>query len=162
MNHVSLSIAPLYLRSVALVSIGALVGAFIVSTLPVVLDFTSDQYDTLNPVVREIHTRVESRTEDEVVIHMDGFKQRRGCVYVGLQASVKSESGVSERVFLRRIDRPETGDTLPLGPINMGTWRIWPTAGADRVEVHSQHVCSGRLVTALFASIALKPDKVAP
>jgi hypothetical protein len=141
-------------NAIAFTAIGFALGGLLAVFAPIVLDVMLERYDQLNPVI-DANVYVVEHNADDILVHMDGEKKRT-CIYVGLNAYVPQKNGKpGSRVYLRRVDTPETGETRPQGPLDMGLWRIWPTAGAKRVELYAQHVCSGRIVTTKMADIDL-------
>lgn len=145
----------MYANAVGLVAIGFSLGGLLAISAPLLLDSGMEKYDQLYPVISATAV-VLSETEDEVVVRMAGQK-RRSCSYIGLSAYVPSSDGApGSRVFLRKMDTPETGETRPIGALDMGIWQIWPVRGADGVEIYAQHVCSGRVVVTVVARLTRK------
>ena len=81
-----------------------------------------------------------SKEENAVVIKIEGWKIRE-CTYLGVQAFAVPQNGAKVDAFLVRLDQPATNRTKPIGKFNMGTWRVWPTVGAERMVVYAAYSC---------------------
>jgi hypothetical protein len=113
-----------------------------------------DLYDRFNPVL-VTNATIFSATPDEVLLAISGDK-RRPCEFRRpLQAFGTFAVGAPIELSIERVDKPEFGTTRPLGPFNAGLWRIWPRGSVASVQVYSTHVCSGRVVTTLYADVRL-------
>ena len=147
-----------YANAVSLVAIGVVIGLVIAALAPLATEVFWDRYDQWNPVI-EANAQVTEITPEGVTVHLTGVKHRQ-CLYVGLSALNPAHNGdIPPRVFIQRVDTPETGETRPLGPLDMGLWRLWPTQGVRHIEIYAQHVCSGRIVVTPVARVDLEKLK---
>lgn len=109
-------------------------------------------YDELRPVVVMRGVLLERRP-GEVLVEIAGEKLRP-CRYNAMHAYAV-RGGVRSDASIAREDRPVDGHTKPPGKYNIGIWRVWPVAGAERVVVYVSHTCDGRLVATNVAEIDL-------
>ncbi len=109
-------------------------------------------YDELNPVV-EMKGELLEKQGDSAFIRISGHK-RRDCRYTGLQTF-----GVDSHQEMHFVQAQYVGvgirGTLPVGAIDLGVWRLWPTVGAVAMRVYVNHDCAGRLVVTKIAEVAL-------
>ena len=113
-----------------------------------------DWYDAHNPVVRW-HGELVSQAEDFVLVRVSGEKLRE-CDYV--PASLESyavRASVRFDAREQRVDGIEGATSRPVGPANLGVWKLWPVKGADSVEMWIAHECSGRIVRSKMVDVAL-------
>lgn len=132
------------------------VGAMLGGVVAPAVQGAMDAYDRGNPVLIAKATVVESSAED-VVVHLSGEK-RRDCQYISLQAYTRAAAadGMWFEAYMRRVDKPESGVTRPLGEYaTFGLWRIWPRGQAGVVAIYAQHACGGRLVLSKLAEVML-------
>lgn len=109
-------------------------------------------YDEINPVVR-MRGEIVQRDADAVFVRIWGEK-RRACRYASLQTFGVDERGEMHFVMNQYIGSGTKG-TLPVGDVDLGIWRLWPTAGAVAVRAYAGHDCGGRLVITQIAEVAL-------
>ena len=111
-----------------------------------------DWYDDTHPVVRMSGTLVE-RTGVTATIHIKGEKLRQ-CRFVSLHAYTRKKDVTSD-AYKERLGRIEDGANKQVGQHDLGKWLIWPLDDADTVVMTVMHDCSGRLVTAHIAEVAI-------
>jgi hypothetical protein len=134
---------------------GALIGLFLSPMWSTITEVSNRQYDSLFPVVTGQARIVGRESEtDAVLLKLDGEKMR-ACKYVGIDAYNVHADGRSSDAHIARIDRPYTGNTKPVGMIDMGVWRVWPIAGAKYISIVTQHNCGGRDVLTELARVEL-------
>lgn len=138
-------------------AIGVLAGLVLVPMTDLSVTALREWHDRRNPVIVVTSASVIERTEDSITIALVGEKKRE-CWYVGVSAFSFLPNLPQRDAYIMRIDMPASGATRPLGLQDMGTWRIWPTTGARRIETWITHQCEGRLVRSLMAGIDLEGD----
>lgn len=93
-------------------------------------------------------TEVVQRYDREIIVHIVGERLRGDeCNFVGRQAYAIGDGGRMIAAETARLDIPERRTTLPVGPHDLGTWRIsarpeegaivWALYLCDDVDVRS-------------------------
>jgi hypothetical protein len=109
-------------------------------------------YDTANPVV-SFTGSIVSKSKSEVVIHIAGRKNR-ACTFVdGSFQSYAVRNGVLHSAYEQKFEAID--GSRPVGPADVGTFKIWPVEGAEAVRVFVQHDCDGRIVQTKIADVRL-------
>ena len=111
-------------------------------------------YDALWPVVT---ARVEltSRDSDSIYVHITGTKHR-DCQYLQIDSYYSTPAGILRDANETRTDLlPIDGASKPVGPFDIGAWRIFPVSGASNVQLYVEHSCAGRLVVTKIAEVTL-------
>ena len=130
-----------------------LFGVFVSSSMTDrVSELYNDWYDRTHPVVRMSGTLV-ARTGSSVTIRVKGEKLRQ-CRFVSLHVhTVKNGEYID--AYKERVGLIEDGSTKQVGKHDLGNWLIWPINDADTVTMTVLHECSGRLITAQIAEVAI-------
>jgi hypothetical protein len=109
-------------------------------------------YDKANPVV-SFQGTVVNKSNSEVVIHIAG-KKNRDCTFVdGSFQSYAVKNGVLHSAYEQKFEAID--GSRPVGPADVGTWKIWPIDGAEAVRVFVQHDCNGRIIQTKIADVRL-------
>jgi hypothetical protein len=109
-------------------------------------------YTRFNPVV-EMRGELVSAGQDYSIIHITGRKFRE-CKYISMQAFSLNQ-GIRSDAEKLKVASPDDGYSKPPGLYDLGNWRIWPTDGADTVEMYVIHDCNGYPVTTRIAEVKL-------
>ena len=111
-------------------------------------------YDALWPVVTA-HGELVSRDKDSAYLHVTGTKHR-DCQYLQIDSYYTTPAGMLRDANESRTDLlPIDGASKPVGPFDIGVWRIFPVSGASSVQLYVEHSCAGRLVVTKIAEVAL-------
>lgn len=109
-------------------------------------------YDSVNPVVR-MHGTIVGYEYDAVLIRVSGEKLRDCPVQEKSLQSYTLRNGVYFDAFESKVE----GDTSsrPVGKVDLGVWRVWPTKAGTHVIITVNHRCDGRLITSEIARVPL-------
>lgn len=141
------------LRELRLTILLAIAVTLIVSQtlVPIILDLRQ-AYINAAPVVA-VQGELINRGSNSATLHLWGEKLR-ACTYVKVNAYTLHD-GMMVDASTIRIDAPDNHATRPLGPFDMGEWRVWPVAGASKILIFVQHDCNGRVVITKIAEVDL-------
>ena len=135
------------------IAVTLVIGVFLSSSATdYALSMYRDWYDDTHPVVRMSGTLVE-RNSSTATIRIKGEKLRQ-CRFVSLHAYTRKKDVMSD-AYKERLGRIEDGANKQVGQHDLGNWTIWPLDDADTVVMTVMHDCSGRLVTAHIAEVAI-------
>ena len=111
-------------------------------------------YDALWPVVTA-HVELTSRDSDSIYVRITGTKHR-DCQYLQIDSYYSTPAGMLRDANETRTDLfPIDGASKPVGPFDIGVWRIFPVSGASNVQLYVEHSCAGRLVVTKIADVTL-------
>lgn len=111
-------------------------------------------YDAMFPVVTA-HGELTSRDSDSIYVHITGTKHR-DCQYLQIDSYYSTPAGMLWDANETRTDLlPIDGASKPVGPFDIGVWRIFPVSGASSVQLYVEHSCAGRLVVTKIADVTL-------
>jgi len=144
----------LWKAHVTAIILGVLLGLLLGPLFGVVSESVYGAYDEAYPVV-EMHGDVQSTTVHDVVLHISGEK-KRGCQPMRITAYTRDKNGNLQDANIQKLGVAERGLSRPLGPVDLGLWRIWPRDGADGVMVFVTHQCAGRSVITKVADVVLQ------
>lgn len=132
-------------------TMGAFLFVILASEIGDIKNSIYKKYDELYPVVTMTGDIVK-KEPGTVTLAIQGEKHR-ACNYVRIQAYTKRPDGSLQDAYIRREDRPESGDTKPPGKYDIGHWKVWPIDNSNRVVVYVQHNCNDRIVYTKIADI---------
>lgn len=94
---------------------------------------------------------------DFVLIHVWGEKLQDCAVIHGSLETYSLHKGIRFGAQEQR----ESGDisSRPVGKADLGVWKVWPVAGAQRVEMWVSHSCRGYVVRSKIANVSLEETK---
>ena len=138
----------------ASISLGVLFGLIAVPLGMLFYESLQDLYERAFPVVVGVGV-LEVQTKEELVVHLTANK-RRDCKFMRVNAYGIDLAGQLELLNLVRVDGPPAGATHPVGNLDLGHWKIWPTSDAVRVMVNVQHLCGSRIVVTTLSNLPLK------
>jgi len=138
----------------ASISLGVVFGLLVVPLSVIIYNSIQDLYERAFPVVVGSGVLV-SQTKEEIVVHLKEDK-RRDCKFMRINAYGIDADKQLELLNIDRVDGPPIGATHPVGDIDLGAWRIWPSNDAVQVMINVQHLCGARIVVTTIANVALK------
>lgn len=109
-------------------------------------------YDSVNPVVN-YKSEIISREDNAILIHVWGEKLRDCQAVSGSHQSYTIRNGVYHDAFEERV--VGSPSSRPVGKVDLGVWRVWPTKAGTHVVMTINHRCDGRLITSEIARVAL-------
>lgn len=134
------------------ITVGALIGLMVSPASNLLTNTAYEVYDRISPVVTA-DVALLAKQPEHIDISLRGQKNRQ-CAYMDMSAYMHYEGGTFD-ARIDRIDKPATGVTRPVGRMDMGTWRVQPLKGANRMTVVMQHQCNGRLVLTEIGGVDL-------
>ena len=136
---------------------GLALGVLIAPAISNSVAMLADLYYDLAPITRLSGTVVRADAR-EVVVHLIATKRRApGCNFLQLRANTVDARDERERAVIERIDMQATGEGLPPGVHDIGTWRIVPRSDGVAVIVSPMYECSGQIVWGGAVVLALPP-----
>jgi len=98
-------------------------------------------FDVICPVIAFTSHEIVAKDANSVTVKIEGWKLRE-CVFLNVQSfSRVSDDAPKRDAMLYRVDSNSTGRSKPLGHIDAGTWKLWPTAGAHSMIVYATYSC---------------------
>ena len=110
-------------------------------------------WNASSPVVNFTYSIV-AQTDYSVTVNIAGDKLR-DCDYVSVMALVGGENSTKRDINIMRVDKPSTGSSRPVGPYNLGDWKMWPVINGEIPSIILQHNCQGVI---MFYEIPRKRD----